>query len=177
MRSCPSGSCSCASKPAEIISRSGLNVAHRRNHRSAYLRSISSSLAPASSGMLSVKPTPFAPAGLARGAGARIERELVRRHEQHRRILVEDPLRAVAVMHVVVDDRDAGAAARARVGRADGDVVVETEAHRAIGFGVMARRAHQRQRARSCRRRRARDRRRSAPRPRPGGRSRPSPAT
>ena len=44
-----------------------------------------------------------------RRPGAWIERILVRRHEQHRGILIEDPLRAVAVMHVVVDDGHARA--------------------------------------------------------------------
>ncbi len=47
-------------------------------------------------------------------------------------------LRAVAVMDVVVDDRDPRGAERLRVRRGDGDVVVEAEAHRAVALGVMA---------------------------------------
>ena len=69
------------------------------------------------------------------------------RHVEHLRIVLEDVLRAVAVMHVVVDDGDAVGAERAGVRGGDGDVVVEAEAHRAVALGVMAGRPHQRERA------------------------------
>ena len=45
-------------------------------------------------------------AGLATGSGARVVRGLVRRRVAEGRIGVEDRLRAVAVVHVPVDDRD-----------------------------------------------------------------------
>ncbi len=46
-------------------------------------------------------------ADLIRGSRSRIERELVRGDIQDARIVIEHPLRAVAVVHVDVDDRDA----------------------------------------------------------------------
>ena len=81
-----------------------------------------------------------------RRSGARVVRELVRRHVEHVGIRIEDPLRAVAMMHVEVDDGDARQALRTGVGRRDGDVVEQTKAHRAIALGVMARRTHERER-------------------------------
>jgi hypothetical protein len=50
---------------------------------------------------------PRAGTGLGRGAGARVIRILMARDVQHRRVFVERRLRAVAVMHVDVDDGDA----------------------------------------------------------------------
>ena len=59
------------------------------------------------------------------------------------RILGEARLRAVAVMDVEIDDRDAGEAVRlARPQRPDRDVVEETKAHRPPRLGVMTGRAH-----------------------------------
>jgi len=72
------------------------------------------------------------------GAGTRVVRILVRRDEEHRGIVVKAPLRAVAVMHVEVDDRHARQATRASVRGRDGDVVEEAEAHRARAFGVVS---------------------------------------
>ena len=69
----------------------------------------------------------------------------MRRHVQHRRIVLEDVLRPVAVMHVVVDDGDACRAERARVRRGNRDVVEETESHRAVALGVVAGRPHERE--------------------------------
>ena len=55
------------------------------------------------------------------------------RAQHHARILVERVLGAVAVVHVEIEDRDALEAVRfERVHRADGDVVEDAEAHRAL---------------------------------------------
>ncbi len=61
--------------------------------------------------------------------------------EQHGRIVPEDVLRAVAVMHVPVDDRDPlGPVNLLRMARRDRDRVEETEAHGLVLLGVMSRR-------------------------------------
>ena len=58
------------------------------------------------------------------------------------RIVPEDVLRAVAVMDVEIDDRDAlGAIDRLSVTRGDGRIVEEAEAHRRRDFRMMTRRA------------------------------------
>ena len=58
------------------------------------------------------------------------------------RIVPEDVLRAVAVVDVEIDDRDAlGAVYRLGVTRGDGRIVEETKAHRRRDFRMMARRA------------------------------------
>ena len=58
------------------------------------------------------------------------------------RVVPEDVLRAVAMMHVEIDDRDPfGAVGRLGVARGDGRVVEEAEAHRGRDFGVVPRRA------------------------------------
>jgi hypothetical protein len=54
-------------------------------------------------------------------------------------------LRGVAVVDVVVDDRDPADARRARVSGADGDVVEEAEAHGTGPLGMVSRRTDQRQ--------------------------------
>ena len=54
-----------------------------------------------------MKPRAGADADFVGRAGARVVRKLVRRDVQHVGIALEDVLRAVAVVHVVVDDRDA----------------------------------------------------------------------
>ena len=89
----------------------------------------------------------LAGAGLGEGAGARVERPLVERHVHHAPVAVEDVLRAVAVVGVVVDDEHALAPCRERGGR-DGDVVHDAEAHGARAGGVVARRAHRTERRR-----------------------------
>ena len=59
----------------------------------------------------------------------------------------EDVLRAVAVMDVEIDDRDAlGIIAGARIVRGDRHIVEEAEAHGAARFGMMAGRARWRRR-------------------------------
>ncbi len=84
-----------------------------------------------------------ADARLARVPGAGIERHLVRRGEQHAGVLVEDVLRAVAVVHVEVDDRHPVEPQRVqRVQRADGDVREQAEPHRPLALGMVAAGAH-----------------------------------
>ena len=85
----------------------------------------------------------LARADLVGGARAWIKRKLVRRDVEHSRILVEDRLRPVAVVHVDIDNGDALEASGEHRGRGDGNIVEKAEAHRAIRFGVVTRRAHQ----------------------------------
>ena len=92
---------------------------------------------------------PVARAHVARRARAGIQRPLVDRAEQHRRVGVEDVVRPVAVVHVPVEDQHPLDAVRgARVRRADRDVVEEAEAHRAGRLGVVAGRPQRRDAAR-----------------------------
>ena len=66
-----------------------------------------------------------------RPARSRPERPLVQRHREDARIVTEQRLGAVPVVHVEVDDRDArGTELRLRVARRDGDVPEHAEAHR-----------------------------------------------
>ena len=67
----------------------------------------------------------------------------MRRHVEHVGIVLEEMLRAVAVMQVPVDDDDATDARAAEMRGRDRDVVEETEAHRAPVLGVMTRRPHE----------------------------------
>ena len=53
-------------------------------------------------------------------------------------------LRAVAVMQIPVDDRDARHAARAQRARRHRHVVVEAEPHGAVALGVVPGRTHER---------------------------------
>jgi hypothetical protein len=77
------------------------------------------------------------------GAGARIERPLMGRGEEQRGVALEHHLRAVAVVDVEIDHRDAPEPVRrARMQRADGDVVEQAEAHRHRGLGMVAGRPH-----------------------------------
>src|SRR5205823_5300406 len=81
--------------------------------------------------------------GLARPSGAGIERELVGRGIKEARIVGEAGLRAIAVMDVEIDHRDAGEAVRlARPQRPNRDIVEEAEAHRPPRLGMMAGWAH-----------------------------------
>ena len=78
------------------------------------------------SGALTMLPAPVS----SLRAGAGIERHLVGRAVEHARIVPEDVLRAVAVVHVPVDDGDAlGAMRLLRMAGGDGDVVEQAEAH------------------------------------------------
>ncbi len=65
------------------------------------------------------------------------------RHVQHVRIVVEDVLGAVAVVHVPIDDRHALPGC-CELRRSDRDVVEEAEAHRPVGHGMVSRRAARR---------------------------------
>src|SRR5262249_53562007 len=75
---------------------------------------------------------------------SRIPRILVRREEINTRIVVKNSLRAVAVMHVPIDDRDLIdlGILLLRVTRGDGDVIEKTKAHRALFGRVITRRTH-----------------------------------
>ncbi len=71
----------------------------------------------------------------------------MQRDGEHRRVVEEDLLRPVAVVHVPVDDRHALDPALAlRPAGGDRDVVDEAEAHRRAALGVVARWAQQRER-------------------------------
>jgi hypothetical protein len=67
------------------------------------------------------------------------------RHVRHTWVGVEDLLRAIAVVRVVVDDQDALAAVGER-GGGDGHVVEQAETHRTLGAGVVARRSQRQER-------------------------------
>ena len=72
----------------------------------------------------------------------------MQRDEEDAVVVAEDRVGPVAVMDVVVDDRDALEAERALRGAGrDRDVVEEAEAHRPVLQGVMPGRAHERETA------------------------------
>ena len=73
------------------------------------------------------------------------QRVLVGGDVQHVGIVPEDRLRAVAVMHVPVDDEHALTQGRARC-RRDGHVVHEAEPHGPVGSGMVTRRADRHER-------------------------------
>ena len=76
-----------------------------------------------------------------------IERELVGRDVKHARIVVEHPLRAVAVMDVDVDDGDACRPVRDRpTAAATATLLNRQNPIAAIALRVMARRADERER-------------------------------
>ena len=67
------------------------------------------------------------------------------RNGQDVRIVIENRLGSVAVVHVPVDHRDAQVGARAARGAdGDGDIGEEAEPHRVVGQAVMSRRSGQR---------------------------------
>src|SRR5262249_25136446 len=78
------------------------------------------------------------------GTGTRIPWILMHRKVEDRRIVVEDALRAVTVMHVPVEDRDALDVFVSLLGvaRRHGDIVENTKTHGPIRRGVMSRRPH-----------------------------------
>ena len=88
-------------------------------------------------------PEPLGAADVIDRSRPRIEGVLVERDVQHGGVVVEHPLRAVPVMHVVVDDRDPLEPRRARRGRRHRDAVEQTETHGPIRLGVMPRRTNQ----------------------------------
>ena len=72
-----------------------------------------------------------------------VQRGLMERDEEHRRIAPEDVLGSVAVVHVPVDDGDASRSHRAGLRRRHRDVVEQAEAHRAGTHGVVPRRSRE----------------------------------
>ena len=118
--------------------------------------------APGGSGALKMLPTPVS----RRVAGAGIERHLVGRAVEDGRIVPDDGLGAVAVMHVPVDDRHAlGAVRGLGVARRDHRVGEQAEAHGAVGFGMMAGRPDRAEGVRRLARRTPRRRQASPRRP------------
>ena len=135
----PSGSRRCASKPAEMITRSGANASRRGRIAVSIASRKASPPSPDRKGALTIWLC--SPRSLKR-AGAGIMRHLMGRGVHHGRIVPKDVLDAVAVMDVEIHDRDAlGAMRFLRVPGGDGGVVEEAEAHRRRDFGVMAGRA------------------------------------
>ena len=132
-----SGSSTCASKPAETSTSSGLELRHGRLH--GVLERVEVLLVARAGGHRDVQGrVPL----LRRPAASGIERPLVERAEEDAVVVPEDRLRAVAVVDVEVDDRDALEAELAlRRARRDRDVVEQAEAHRPVGQRVVARAA------------------------------------
>ena len=89
---------------------------------------------------------------LVRAARAGVERPLVERDEEDRRVVADDRLRPVAVVDVPVEDRHP-AEPELRLGpaRGDRDRVEDAEAHRAPRLGVVSRRPREREAAASGR--------------------------
>ena len=81
----------------------------------------------------------IAPADVGESTGPGVERVLVQRHVEHARVVVEHPLGAVPVVDVVVEDRDPVQPRSTRRRGGHGDVVEQTEPHRAILFRVVPR--------------------------------------
>ena len=80
---------------------------------------------------------------LAFKAAVGVQRRLVRTEVEHARIIFEDRLGAVAVVHVEVDDRHPlHAVLGQRMGSRDGDAVEQAEAHGSRAGRMVARWAH-----------------------------------
>ncbi len=63
--------------------------------------------------------------------------------DQNLRAVLKDINRAIAVVHIKVDDGDPLYTGICQCGfRCDGDIVKQAEAHRSCQFGMMARRPH-----------------------------------
>ncbi len=91
------------------------------------------------------RAVPSALAHLTPMAGSRKQRPGMRRAVEHARVLVEDILRAVAVMRIPVDDRQALQAKHVEgIARCYRNMVDKAEAHRTATCGVVARRADER---------------------------------
>ena len=73
--------------------------------------------------------------------GTWVQRPLMQAHEQHARVVVEDRLRAISVVRVVVENHDAFALVGQRCGR-HRNVVDEAETHRLITGRVVTRRTY-----------------------------------
>ena len=88
---------------------------------------------------------PFA--GFFRIAGAGIKRGTMCREEMNLAVLVEDVLRAVAVMDVPIDDQDTPQSVRLSLPSRDRDVVEQAKTHWVVGQRVMSRRTDEAQRS------------------------------
>ena len=134
-----SGSRMWASKPAEMMTSSGRNS--RSRGRILIFESGAERFAAVAGAQRRVDHG-VVRAGLDDRARAGKQRHLVGRAIHHRFVGPENLLRAVAVMHVEIDDRGTrDAVLLLRVARRDGDVVEQAKAHRPRGLGVMAGRA------------------------------------
>ena len=70
--------------------------------------------------------------------------EMVRAEVEHRAVFIEDVLRAVAVMHVPIDDQHLAQMVLVLcIAGGDGGVVEHAEAHAARGRGMVSRRPRQ----------------------------------
>ena len=101
---------------------------------------------PGQQGHVVLRPDRCAATPLLGRAASRVERALVRRRVQELRVVVEDRLGPVAVVHVPVDDRDAlREAGPAQCDRGDRDVVEQAETRGATCRCVVAGRARHRE--------------------------------
>src|SRR4029450_5387471 len=133
-RICASGSSTWASKPADTSTSPGSNARTAGSTSSSKAGRDTASSDPAPHGELGGRPRPPP-----RPAGARVERPLVERDEEDAFVVAKDRLRPVPVMDVPVDDRDSFDPERIlRGARRDGDVVEETEPHRATRQRVVS---------------------------------------
>ena len=89
----------------------------------------------------------FSFSGFFRVAGAGIKRGAMCREEMNLAVLVEDVLRAVAVMHVPIDDQNSPQPVRLSLSRRNRDAVEQTKTHRIVGQCVMPRGADEAQRS------------------------------
>jgi len=81
-------------------------------------------------------------ARLARGAGARVERELMGRDVEDRGVLCEAVLAAIAVVDIPIEDQNLfNSNYLLECPRCDRDPVEQTKPHRTSGFCVVTRRA------------------------------------
>ena len=113
-----SGSSRWASNPAETSTHVGAKPLDRgRDDLVDGAPARRRPVAPAGSGTFSVVPGAPAPADLRGPTGAGIRRPLVRGHVQHPRVVPEELLGAVAVVHVPVDDERPAPRVRQRRGR------------------------------------------------------------
>ena len=154
-----SGSSACASKPAETSSSSGSKAPIARL---GALERLEVALVAGAGGERQVEQRL---ALLVRPAGPGIERPLVQRDEEDRRVVADDRLRPVPVVDVPVEDRDPPEPELGlRPARGDRDRVEDAEAHRAVRLGVVPGRPREREAAAAAPPRSPRRRRGAPPR-------------
>ena len=124
----------------------GLELAERRQHHALEGGEIGAGAGARRQRNVEVVAGAGAGAVLLDPAGVqRKEPILMDRHGEHRRVLVEGLLRAVAVMHVPIDRGDAPEPVRrARMQGGDRDIAEQAEAQSAVALGMVAGRADQR---------------------------------